>query len=1572
MKIGRAPDAKPGQLPPAHGLYDPQFEHDACGVGFVASIKGHKSHAIIQQGLDVLRKLEHRGATGSDPDTGDGAGILMQIPHQFFVEELHTQDVTLPAPGQYGVGMLFLPTDEYERGVYEAAFEKAVRAEGQTVLAWRDVPHDSARIGALARTVEPTIRQIFVGRGADCADADAFERKLYIIRRVVQNAIGDLCLPQEHYFYVNSLSCRTIVYKGLLMTHQMAAYYHDLSDPRATTALALVHQRFSTNTFPTWDLAHPFRYIAHNGEINTLRGNRNWMSAREKTLQSALFGDDIKKLLPLVNKSGSDSAALDNAVELLTLGGRSLPHAMMMLMPEAWTGDPLMDDERRAFYEYHACLMEPWDGPAAVCFTDGRVMGALLDRNGLRPARYIVTDDDLVVLASEAGVMQIDPARVKHKGRLQPGRMFLIDLEQGRIVPDDEIKGELCRAHPYKEWLDANRITLANLPEPPFVHLPDHHTLLTRQKTFGYTLEDLRLILFPMATNGEQPLGSMGTDTPLAVLSRRPQLLYNYFKQLFAQVTNPPVDPIREELVMSLVDFIGSDGNLLDATPRHAHMLKLESPILTNYDLEKLRNVRTGDFNAITLPMWFDVEDGPDALATSVEKLCQAASQAVADGYSFLVLSDRDTDKFTAPIPSLLATSAIHHHLVCKGTRTRVGIIVESGEAREVMHFALLIGYGASAINPYLAFETLDNMARERLLPGEITVEKASYNFVKAVNKGLLKTFAKMGISTLQSYRGAQIFEAIGLDKDMVARYFTGTPSRLGGVGLDVIQREALSRHAFAYPKADVKGSLDLDPGGQYQWRRFGEHHAYNPDSISRLQHSVRREQVVEEKGERKKEKGNGAAANGSGNGSHVHSELETQQAGFAAGYASFKEFSKTVNETGEAVATLRSLMHFKTGTPVPLDDVEPAREIVTRFVTGAMSLGSISRESHETLAIAMNRIGGKSNTGEGGEDATRYVPDANGDSRRSAIKQIASARFGVTAHYLVNADELQIKMAQGAKPGEGGELPGTKVDKYIAGVRHTTPGVTLISPPPHHDIYSIEDLAQLIFDLKNVNPSARISVKLVAEVGVGTVAAGVSKAHADHILISGYDGGTGASPVSSIKHAGIPWEMGLAETQQTLVKNDLRGRVTVQTDGQLKTGRDVAIAALLGAEEFGFSSAPLIAMGCIMMRVCHLGTCPVGIATQDPILRQRFTGQAEHVVNYFFFVAEELREIMAELGFRTVDEMVGRIDMLDTGRAIEHWKMQGLDLSSILTAPEGSLAHARLCVSKQDHGLDDALDYHLIALSQGAVDHGIPVAVELPIYNKNRTVGTMLSGRIALKYGEKGLPDDTIRLKFTGSSGQSFGAFLARGITMTLEGDANDYLGKGLSGGRIIVYPPRTSLFDPAENIIAGNTLLYGATGGEVYLCGIAGERFAVRNSGATAVVEGTGDHGCEYMTGGTVVVLGEVGRNFAAGMSGGTAYVWDPKGRFAARCNRNGGKTELEAVSDGEDADLLRGLIETHVRYTRSDRGAAILKDWETTQAQFVKVVSLEYRKVQQELAAERAGGKEDVYDVMPAGVP
>jgi len=1503
-------------LPAAEGLYDPQFEHDACGVGFVAHIKGEKSHAIVEKAIGVLVNLAHRGACGCDPETGDGAGILLQLPHEFFQAELAAQKVTLPPAGEYGVGMLFLPRDPKERRKCEKTVANVLAEEGLSVLAWRDVPVDNSKIGEVARSVEPVIRQVFVGRGPNLADEDAFERKLYVARKVIENAIPALNLEEEGYFYISSLSCRTIVYKGLLMAHQIAAFYHDLNDPRLVTALALVHQRFSTNTFPTWPLAHPYRYIAHNGEINTLRGNRNWMRAREKPLKSDLFGEDIQKIRPLVNETGSDSATLDNALELLFLGGRSLPHAMMMLIPEAWGEDEQMDPDKRAFYEYHACQMEPWDGPAAVAFTDGRSIGAVLDRNGLRPARYLVTEDDLVVMASETGVIDIDPARVRAKGRLQPGKIFLVDTVAGRIISDEELKRQICTQKPYRQWLAENKVDLKQLPDPPTVIPPDHDTILTRQKAFGYTLEDIRLILLPMATKGEQPLGSMGTDTPLAVLSNRPQLLYNYFKQLFAQVTNPPIDPVREELVMSLVDYIGKDGNLLDETAKHCHQLKLDSPVLTNFDLEKLRHVRTGDFRAITLPMWFFLDDEQDSLERALDDLCAAASRAVADGYAFIILSDRGIDEQTAPIPSLLATSAVHHHLVREGTRTQVGLIVESGEAREVMHFALLIGYGASAVNPYLAFETLADMEKQGLLPADVPLEKATKNYIKAISKGLLKTFAKMGISTLQSYRGAQIFEAIGLGRELVDKYFTGTPSQLGGVGLDVLQKEALARHEFAFPKKEVAGNLDLDPGGQYQWRRGGEHHMYNPETVAKLQHAVR-----------------------------------------SQSYATFKEFSKAANDQSVNLATLRGLLKFKPGTPVPIEEVEPAQEIVKRFVTGAMSLGSISREAHETLAIAMNRIGGKSNTGEGGEDPVRYIPDPNGDSRRSAIKQVASARFGVTAQYLVNADELQIKMAQGAKPGEGGELPGHKVDRYIAKVRHTTPGVMLISPPPHHDIYSIEDLAQLIFDLKNVNPKARISVKLVAEIGVGTVAAGVSKAHADHVLISGHDGGTGASPVSSIKYAGIPWELGLAETQQVLVKNDLRGRIRVQTDGQLKTGRDVAIAALLGAEEFGFSSAPLVAMGCIMMRVCHLNTCPVGIATQDPVLRERFAGQPENVINFFFFVAEELREIMAELGFRTVDEMVGRVDRLDTQDAIAHWKARGLDLTPILTQPDVPETVAIRCVTKQDHGLEDALDYHLIDVAKDALEGGTPVTVELPIYNRNRTVGTMLSGRIALKYGQEGLPDGTINLNFKGSAGQSFGAFLARGITMTLEGDANDYLGKGLSGGRIVVYPPRESPFDPAENIIAGNTLLYGATGGEVYLRGVVGERFAVRNSGANAVIEGAGDHCCEYMTGGVVVVLGRTGRNFAAGMSGGVAYVWDPDGDFQRRVNFNHGLTELEPVCDPRDVETLRTLIAKHQELTLSDRAAFILQNWDTTLPQFVKVVSVEFRRAQAELEAEAA---------------
>jgi glutamate synthase domain-containing protein 2/glutamate synthase domain-containing protein 1/glutamate synthase domain-containing protein 3 len=1510
----------------AFGLYHPETEHDACGVGFVAHIKGLKSHDILEKALRVLSNLAHRGATGCDPETGDGAGVLIQIPHAFYKAELLKQSVNLPDPGMYAVGMLFFPPEPIERARYEAEFEKVVEQEGLTLLGWRSVPIDNSTIGPQARSVEPVIRQIFIGRSADIASDDAFERKLYLLRRTVQNSIVKLRGPQEGYFYVNSLSCRTVVYKGLLMAHQIAAFYTDLTNETVETAIALVHQRFSTNTFPTWDLAHPFRYLAHNGEINTLRGNRNWMLARQANLKSNLFGDDLPRLFPLVNKSGSDSATLDNAVELLIHGGRSMAHALMMLIPEAWDKDQQMEPMRKAFYEYHACLIEPWDGPAGIAFTDGVQVGGILDRNGLRPARYLVTDDDLVVLGSETGVLDIEPEKVRIKGRLQPGKMFLVDTALGRIISDDEIKKQICGSQPYEQWLRTHRIVLSHLREPSVsavesaMLLHDASPLLARQQAFGYTLEDMRIVLQAMAIKGEQPLGSMGTDTPLAALSDQPQLLYNYFKQLFAQVTNPPIDPIREELVMSLSDYIGRDGNLLDETEFHCRQLKLESPILSNAELEKLRHIPSANFTAVTLPALFSV-DHPNGLENGIRTLREAASRAFEAGHTFLIISDRGVDSKHAPIPSLLATSAVHHHLVREGTRTQVGLIVESGEAREVMHFALLIGYGASAINPYLAYESIVNLCRTGMMPVDLTIHEALEHYIKAVNKGLLKTFAKMGISTLQSYRGAQIFEAIGLDKEMVNEYFTGTPSRLGGIGLDVIQREALARHHHAYPPIHIPDSLDLETGGQYQWRRFGEYHQYNPETVSRLQQAVR---------------------------SHD--------------YATFKEFTQAANEAGEHLSTLRGLLKFKPASPIPIDQVEPASEIVKRFVTGAMSLGSISREAHETLAIAMNSMGAKSNTGEGGEDAVRYVPDANGDSRRSAIKQIASARFGVTAHYLVNADELQIKMAQGAKPGEGGELPGHKVDRYIAGIRHSTPGVTLISPPPHHDIYSIEDLAQLIFDLKNVNSQARISVKLVAEVGVGTVAAGVAKAHADHVLISGHDGGTGASPLSSIKHAGIPWEMGLAETQQVLVANGLRGRIRVQTDGQLKTGRDVVIAAMLGAEEFGFSSAPLVAMGCIMMRVCHLNTCPVGIATQDPLLRKQFAGTPENVVAFFFFLADEVREIMAELGFAKIDDMVGRIDMLDTDHAINFYKANGLDLSPILTGPDMPESTAIRCISTQDHGLETAIDHEIIKQSElslavinGAVGNTntntiTTTSIRMPIRNSNRTVGAMLSGRIARSFGAEGLPEDTINIAFTGSAGQSFGAFLARGVTMKLEGDANDYLGKGLSGGKIIVYPSKDAGFIPAENIVAGNTLLYGATSGEVYLNGIVGERFAVRNSGARAVVEGTGDHGCEYMTGGVVVVLGATGRNFAAGMSGGVAYVWNPDRRFESRCNRNHGLTVLESV-ENDDAEQLRSLIEKHLEYTGSARAGAILADWSSSVKQFVKVVSLEYRRAQAE---------------------
>ncbi|MGD0871235.1 MAG: glutamate synthase large subunit [Bryobacteraceae bacterium] len=1455
-------------LPSAQGLYHPGLEHDACGIGFVAQVQGKASHDIIVKGIQVLINLAHRGACGCDPETGDGAGVSIQIPHRFFVRECGRLGFTLPPSGEYGVGMTFLPVEPLHRRECEGVIERVVREEGLGVLGWRDTPIDGTAIGRVARGSQPYIQQIFVARGRGMTE-EQLERRLYITRKRIEAALPD--------GYIPSFSGRTIVYKGLLLAPQIAKFYPELSDPEVVSALCLVHQRFSTNTFPTWHLAHPYRYIAHNGEINTLRGNVNWMHARQSVLESPLFGDDLKKLFPVIQPGGSDSAAFDNALELLVMAGRSLPHAMAMLIPEAWSKNPHMNPQKRAFYEYHASLMEPWDGPAAVAFTDGRSIGAVLDRNGLRPARYLVTHDDLAIMASEAGVLPVKPEDVKRKGRLQPGKMLLVDTVEGRIISDREIKRSLYGRNPYQLWLKENQITLDQLAEPQREHAADHATLVRRQRAFGYTAEDLRMILAPMAQKGEEPIGSMGTDTPLACLSDQPQPLFHYFKQLFAQVTNPPIDPIREEMVMSLTSYIGTERNILAETAQHCHTLKLPHPILTNRDLEKLRRVSQGDFLATTLPMFFPVVEGAAGLERALNQLCRRASLAIQSGYTLLILSDRGFDPEYAAIPSLLALAAVHNHLVREESRTQVALIVESGEPREVMHFALLIGYGASAVNPYLALETVGTAG--------------SGHYIKAINKGLLKTFSKMGISTLQSYRGAQVFEAIGLNREVIDRYFTGTASRIAGVGLDVIAREAILKHDHAF-QAVTESEPELPVGGNYQYRATGEYHLYNPQTIGKLQHAVRQ------------------------------SSFET-----------FQEYTDLLDNEARRLSTLRGLLDFKTApSPIPVEEVESAAEIVKRFAAGAMSFGSISKEAHETLAIAMNRIGGKSNTGEGGEDEARF-----GTDRRSAIKQVASARFGVTANYLVNADELQIKMAQGAKPGEGGQLPGHKVDREIARVRHSTPGVGLISPPPHHDVYSIEDLAQLIYDLKNVNPRARISVKLVAEVGVGTVAAGVAKAHADVVLISGDSGGTGASPLSSIQHAGIPWELGLAEAQQVLVLNDLRGRVRLQTDGKLQTGRDVTIAALLGAEEFGFATAPLVAMGCIMMRKCHLNTCPVGIATQDPVLRARFQGAPEHVINFFFFLAEQVRRNMARMGFRTFDEMVGRVDMLEARAAVDHWKAKGLDLSMLLYDTKAPSRVARRSMQGQNHGLDQALDYKLIDHAREAIENSTAIEIKLPIRNVHRTVGAMLSGEIARRYGSAGLADDTIRFHFTGSAGQSFGAFLVKGVTLELEGDANDYVGKGLSGGRLIVYPPRNSSFLPEENVLIGNVALYGATSGEAFLNGVAGERFAVRNSGATAVVEGLGDHGCEYMTRGTVVVLGKCGRNFAAGMSGGLAYVLDADGDFAVkRCNPGG----VQLVPATADEDMLFALISRHAAATGSPRGKWILENWEQMRQQFVKV--------------------------------
>ncbi len=1502
--------------PPKQGLYDPRFEHDSCGVGFVVNIKGQKSHAIIRQALQILLNLDHRGACGCEANTGDGAGILLQTPHKFLQKVCAAANLALPAPGQYGVGMVYLPPDPVERAKCEQFFETVAVEEGQRVLGWRTVPTHNASLGKTAQAAEPVMRQVFVGRGANVANDLAFERKLYVIRKRAENAIRYSGVPSGQFFYVASLSYKTMVYKGMLLTEQLPQYYPDLNDPDMESALALIHSRFSTNTFPSWERAHPYRYLAHNGEINTLRGNINWMHARQAMFESELFGDDIKKILPVINTDGSDSAMFDNCLELLVLAGRPLPHAVMMMIPEPWTNHESMSDEKKAFYEYHSCLMEPWDGPASIAFTDGTRIGAVLDRNGLRPSRYYVTKDDLVIMASEVGVLDVPPDRVLAKGRLQPGRMFLVDTEQGRIVADEEIKNTIAAAQPYRQWLDRHMIELAHLPEPPHLPEPSHETVLQRQQAFGYTFEDLRILMAPMARDGVEAVGSMGTDTPLAVLSDKPQPLYNYFKQLFAQVTNPPIDCIREEIITSTETTIGSERNLLRPDPESCRLIELKSPILTNEEFAKLKHVDQPGFKSITLPILYKVAGGVAGLEQALADLCAKTSQAIAGGVNIIVLSDRGIGKDLAPIPALLAISGLHHHLIREGTRTRVGLVLESGEPREVHHFALLVGYGCGAINPYLAFETLDDMIRQGLLKG-MDHKTACKLYLKAAAKGVVKVISKMGISTIQSYRGAQIFEAVGLHHSVIDKYFTWTASRVEGVGLDVIAKEVELRHRAAFPDRDVNpASAGLEAGGQYQWRQDGEVHLFSPQTIHKLQQACR-----------------------------------------TADYKIFKEYSTLVNDQSRKHCTLRALLDFKPAPPVPLEEVEPVETLLKRFKTGAMSYGSISKEAHETLAIAMNRIGGKSNTGEGGEDPARYVPEPNGDSKNSAIKQVASGRFGVTSQYLVHAQELQIKMAQGAKPGEGGQLPGLKVYPWIAKVRYATPGVGLISPPPHHDIYSIEDLAELIHDLKNANHRARISVKLVAEVGVGTIAAGVAKAHADVVLISGHDGGTGASPQTSIKHAGIPWELGLAETHQTLVLNNLRSRIAVETDGQLKTGRDVVVAALLGAEEFGFATAPLVALGCIMMRVCHLNTCPVGVATQDPRLRKNFTGEPEHAVNFMRFIAEEVRELMAQLGFRTVNEMIGRTDRLESRKAIDHWKARGLDFSNILYQPQAGPEVGRYCQIPQDHGLDKALDNTLLLkLCAPALERKEKVVAELPIRNVNRVVGTILGSEITRRHGVEGLPEDTIRIHFKGSAGQSFGAFMPRGLTWILEGDANDYLGKGLSGGKIILYPPAGSTFVSEENIITGNVALYGATRGEVYIRGMAGERFAVRNSGVNAVVEAVGDHGCEYMTGGKVVVLGPTGRNFAAGMSGGVAYVLDETGDFPTRCNKQ--MVGLEPLDD-EDAAALKTMIENHAINTRSTRAAKILADWDRMLPRFVKVMPKDYKRVLQALKKAQAEG-------------
>ena len=1522
-------ESKLGQTggPRAQGLYDPAFEHDACGFGFVVDVAGRPSHAIVRDALTVLVNLEHRGATGSEKNTGDGAGLTLQIPHRFLFEMAARSGVRLRGRGGYGVGMVFLPPDKVSRVECFRLFERVVEEEGLHFLGWREVPTDNTGLGASAKASQPLIRQVFIDRPEGMVEDLAFERKLYIARRLVEKAVARSAIPSRGDFYIPSLSCRTIVYKGMLNASQLRTFYPDLLDERVESAIAMVHSRFSTNTFPSWARAHPYRYISHNGEINTLRGNVNWMHARQSQFNSKLFGDELTKALPAIDTEGSDSAILDNTLELLYLSGRSLAHALMMMVPEPWQHHESMAPDKKAFYEYHACLMEPWDGPASIAFTDGIRIGATLDRNGLRPARYYVTVDGRVVMASEAGVLDIPPDQIVTKGRLQPGRMFLVDTAEQRIVSDDELKHRVATEHPYQEWIREWLVKLTELPPPPRVIEPDHETVLRRQEVFGYTAEDVRILINPMAATGTEPVGAMGNDAALAVLSERPQLLYSYFKQLFAQVTNPPIDAIREEIIMATEMAIGPEGNLLEPDPESAHQLEMPSPVLSNEELEKIRHLSTGDphgFKTITLPILFPVADGGAGLRKAIEELRDRCSEAIAEGHNIIILSDRGHDADDAPIPALLAVSAVHHHLVRAGTRTQVGLVLESGEPREVHHFALLLGYGASAVNPYLAFETVHDQVRLGMISG--SAELAEKKYRKAIAKGIVKVISKMGISTIQSYHGAQVFEAVGLNQDFIDECFTWTPTRIGGVGIDVIAREVKMRQDRAYPPRRPIYHKQLGVGGSVQYRVGGEHHLFNPLSIAQLQFATR-----------------------------------------SGSYTAFKEYSKLIDDQSEGLCTLRGLMDFKANHrhPLEIDQVEPVESIVRRFKTGAMSYGSISREAHETLAIAMNRLGAKSNTGEGGEDPARFETLPNGDSLKSAIKQVASGRFGVTSEYLVSAREIQIKMAQGAKPGEGGQLPGHKVYPWIAKVRHSTPGVGLISPPPHHDIYSIEDLAELIHDLKNANRDARISVKLVSEVGVGTIAAGVAKAHADVILISGHDGGTGASPLSSIKHAGLPWELGLAETNQVLLMNDLRSRVAVEVDGQMKTGRDVVIGALLGAEEFGFSTAPLVTLGCVMMRACHLNTCPVGIATQDPVLRARFTGDPQSVVNFMNFVAQEAREYMAQLGFRTFEEMVGHSERLEMRRAIDHWKAHNLDFSRILYQAPLPKTTLRTCQIGQEHRIEESLDATtLIPLCAPALERGEKVSADLAIRNVNRVTGTSLGSQVTRRYGAAGLPEDTIDLHFRGSAGQSFGAFIPKGITLTLEGDANDYIGKGLSGGKIVLYPDRDATFVAEDNVITGNVAFYGATSGEAYVRGIAGERFCVRNSGASAVVEGVGDHGCEYMTGGKVVVIGKTGRNFAAGMSGGVAYVLDESGEggaagggFERVCNKE--MVQLLPLSDPDEKAEIRRLLERHVEYTGSPRAKALLDDWPTTVSRFIRVVPNDYRRVMEAQARMRSKG-------------